>query len=112
MLVQRQQRAAALDPEVVEGLRAGLRGTLLLPGAQGYDAARTIWNGMIDKRPGLIVQPVGVADVMRAVTFAREHDLLLAIKSGGHNVAGTALCDDGLMLDMSSMRAVHVDPRT
>jgi FAD/FMN-containing dehydrogenase len=101
----------SLDPELVKGLRTSLRGTLLLPGEVGYDEARTIWNAMIDKRPGLIVQPAGVADVIRAVTFAREHELLLAIKSGGHNVAGNALCDDGLLIDMSSLRGVLVDPR-
>jgi FAD/FMN-containing dehydrogenase len=107
-----KQRADVLADEAIAGLRASLRGTLLTPDTEGYDAARTIWNGMIDKRPALIVQPAGVADVMRAVNFARENDLLLAIKGGGHNVAGNALCDDGLLLDMSSMRAVRVDPRT
>src|SRR5687768_13887560 len=108
---QQKQRADAIDAEVIEQLRASLRGTLLTPESEGYDAPRTIWNGMIDKRPGLVIHPAGVADVIRAVDFARENNLLLAIKSGGHNVAGNALCDDGLLLDMSSMRAVHVDPR-
>jgi FAD/FMN-containing dehydrogenase len=112
VVLQLKQRADAIDADVVEQLRAGLRGTLIMPDEVGYDAARTIWNGMIDKRPGLVVQPAGVADVIRAVNFARDNDLLLAIKSGGHNVAGNALCDDGVLLDMSSMRAVHVDPRT
>jgi FAD/FMN-containing dehydrogenase len=105
------ERTATLDPEVVERWRTSLRGTLLLPGEAGYDEARTIWNGMIDKRPGLIVRPAGVPDVIGAVGFARDHGLLLAIKGGGHNVAGNAVCDGGLLLDMSSMRAVHVDPR-
>lgn len=112
MSVQRRaQSAVSLDAEVIDGLRSSLRGTLLLPGEEGYDASLAIWNGMIDKRPALTIRPAGVADVIRAVNFAREHELLLAIKSGGHNVAGNALCDDGLLLDMSSMRAVHVDPR-
>jgi FAD/FMN-containing dehydrogenase len=106
------QRTASLDSDTIEQFRSTLRGALILPGNDGYDAARTIWNGMIDKRPAVIVQPAGVADVIAAVNFAREHDLLLAIKSGGHNVAGNALCDDGLMLDMSSMRAVRVDPKS
>ncbi|MGH9174421.1 MAG: FAD-binding oxidoreductase, partial [Vicinamibacterales bacterium] len=106
-----EARSVTLDDEAREGFRGCLRGRLLLPGEEGYDAARAIWNGMIDKRPALIVQPAGVADVISAVTFARDRDLLLAIKSGGHNVAGNGLCDDGLLLDMSSMRAVHVDPR-
>ncbi len=111
MAVQRAvPQTIPLDSEVIDGLRAGLQGNLLLPGEAGYDEARSIWNGMHDKHPALIVQPSGVADVISAVNFAREQDLLLAIKSGGHNVAGNALCDDGLLLDMSSMRGVHVDP--
>ncbi len=102
----------ALDSEMIEQLRSRLRGELLQPNDDGYDAAREIWNGMIDKRPALIVRPAGVADVVSAVNFARERDLLLAIKSGGHSVAGNALCDGGLVIDMSSMRAVRIDPQT
>ena len=79
-------------------------------GDEGYDAARAIWNGMIDKRPGLIAQCTGVADVMTAVRFAREHEVRLAVKGGGHSVAGTALCDGGLVIDFSGMTGVHVDP--
>jgi hypothetical protein len=105
-------RPVALDSETIEQFRSTLRGQLLLPNDDGYEAARTIWNAMIDKLPALIVQPAGVADVISAVNFARDHDLLLAIKSGGHNVAGNALCDGGLVLDMSTMRAVRVDPQT
>ncbi len=112
MSIQSEQRAIALSSDAIEGLRTSLRGALIMPGEEGYAAACTIWNGMIDKRPGLVVQPAGVADVISAVNFARDNNLLLSIKSGGHNVAGNALCDDGLLLDMSSMRAVHVDPRT
>ncbi len=108
---QAERRALVLGQETIDGLRTSLRGNLILPNSDGYDAARAIWNGMIDKRPTLIVQPSGVADVVVAVNFARDHDLLLAIKSGGHNVAGNAICDGGLQLDMSSMRAVHVDPQ-
>ena len=110
MAVQQVQQAGTLDSEAIDVLRTSLRGALLLPGEAGYDEARTIWNGMHDKHPALIVQPAGVADVIAAVNFAREHDLLLAIKGGGHNVAGNALCDDGLLLDMASMRGVKVDP--
>jgi FAD/FMN-containing dehydrogenase len=104
-------QSVALDSETIDHLRDTLRGKLILPTDDGYDEARAIWNGMIDKRPALIVQPAGVADVIAAVNVARDNDLLLAIKSGGHNVAGNALCDGGLVLDMSSMRAVHIDPR-
>ena len=81
-------------------------------GDQGYDDARTIWNGLIDRRPALIVQCTGAADVVDAVNFAREHDLLLSIKGGGHNVAGNAVNDGGLVIDLSQMRGVHVDPST
>ena len=93
----------------LEGLRAGLLGPLCLPGDPGYDEARTIWNGMIDRRPALIVRAAGGADVVRAVTFAREHKLMLSVRGGGHNIAGNAVCDGGLMLDLSSMKAVRVD---
>ena len=100
----------AVDEASVDALRTDLRGPLLRYGDEGYDAARAIWNGMIDKRPGLIAQCTGVADVMAAVRFGREHDLLVAVKGGGHSVAGTALCDDGLVIDLSGIRGVHVDP--
>ena len=95
---------------VVERLRAGLRGSVLLPGNPGYDEARTVWNAMIDKRPGLIVRCAGAADVLHAVRFAREHGLLIAVKGAGHNIAGSAVCDGGLMVDLSPMKSVHVDP--
>ena len=77
----------------------------------GYDQARSIWNGMIDRRPAAIAQPLGVADVIEAVRFARQHDLRIAVKGGGHNIAGLAVADDALLLDMSRMRGVWVDPR-
>jgi hypothetical protein len=111
MAVQvRERRSSTLDMDSIAALRASLRGPLLLPDDDGYAAACTIWNGMISKRPALVVQPAGVADVISAVNYAREHKLLLAIKSGGHNVAGNALCDDGLLLDMGGLRGVQVDP--
>jgi FAD/FMN-containing dehydrogenase len=99
-----------LSAETVDGLRAQLRGALCLPGDAGYDQARTIWNSMIDRRPAMIVRAVGASDVMRAVSFAREHGLLLAVRGGGHNIAGNAVCDGGLMLDLSLMRSVRIDP--
>ncbi|HEX6023819.1 MAG TPA: FAD-binding oxidoreductase [Solirubrobacter sp.] len=87
-----------------------LRGELVLPTDPGYDSARTIWNGAIDRRPACIARCAGVADVVAAVRFAREHDLEIAVRGGGHNVAGTAVCDDGIVIDLSAMRAVWVDP--
>ena len=99
-----------IPADALDGLRAGLRGTLCLPGQPGYDDARTIWNAMIDRRPAVIVRAAGAADVIRAVGFAREHRLLLAVRGGGHNIAGNAVCDDGLMLDLSPMKSVRVNP--
>jgi len=99
-----------LDQSAVDGFRACLRGTLLLPDEPGYHEARAVWNGMIDRRPALIACCVGVADVAAGVQFAREHGIALSIKGGGHNIAGLAVCNGGLMLDLSLMRGVWVDP--
>ncbi len=103
---------AALDPEALQALIAGVRGRVLQAGDDGYDDARAIWNGLIDRRPALIVQCTGAADVVDAVNFAREHNLLLSIKGGAHNVAGNAVNDGGLVIDLSQMNGVHVDPAT
>jgi FAD/FMN-containing dehydrogenase len=83
---------------------------MLLPSSPGYDAARKIWNGAIDRRPACIARCAGAADVVAAVRFAREHQLEIAVRGGGHNVAGTAVCDDGIVIDLSAMRAVRVEP--
>ena len=99
-----------LDAEALEALSQQVRGPVLTPGDPGYDEARSIWNGLIDRRPALIVQCSGAADVVDAVNFAREQGLTLSIKAGGHNVAGNAVNDDGIVLDLSQMRGVHVDP--
>jgi FAD/FMN-containing dehydrogenase len=93
----------------IDELRPRIRGRMLLPAENGYDESRSIWNAMIDRRPALIVQALGTADVVAAVQFARKHDLALSIKGGGHNIAGLAVCDGGLMLDMALMRATWVD---
>ncbi|HVS63413.1 MAG TPA: FAD-binding oxidoreductase [Thermoanaerobaculia bacterium] len=93
----------------LETLRGALLGRVLLPADDGYDAARRIWNVMIDKRPAAIARCTGVADVVAALRFARENDLAVAVHGGGHNVAGSALCEGGLLIDLSAMRAVHVD---
>lgn len=100
----------SLSPEIIETLQAQLRGEVVQPGDPGYDEARTIWNAMIDKRPGAIARCSGVADVMQAVRIAKAHDLLLSVRSGGHNIAGSALCDGGLTIDLSGMKSVHIDP--
>jgi FAD/FMN-containing dehydrogenase len=104
--------SVTLNGSAVEGLKAGLRGPLLFPGEDGYDAARTVWNAMIDRRPALAVRCAGVNDVKRAVDFARTHGLLTSVKGGGHNIAGSAVCDGGMLIDLSGMRSVRVDPGT
>lgn len=99
-----------ISSEVLEAFRARLRGSLCMPGEPGYDHARTIWNGMIDRRPAAIARAAGAADVMRAVQLARDHRLLLAIRGGGHNIAGNAVCEGGLMVDLTPMKSVRIDP--
>ncbi|MDQ2987843.1 MAG: FAD-binding oxidoreductase, partial [Pseudomonadota bacterium] len=95
----------------LEDFWAALRGKLIQASDPEYDASRTIWNAMIDRRPALIVRCAGPADVLAAVNFARDRRIPLAIRGGGHNIAGSALCDDGLVIDLSGMRAVQIDPR-
>ena len=93
-----------------EGLRTRFRGALLRPGEEGYDEARRIWNGAIDRRPALIARCAGTDDVVEAVRFARERDLLASVRGGGHSIAGHSVCDDGLMIDLSLMKSIRVDP--
>lgn len=99
------------DEKGVVEFKSALRGIMLQPSDAEYDAVRIVWNGMIDRRPRFIVRCQGVSDVLAAVRFAREHDLLVAVRSGGHNVAGYATCDGGMMIDLSPMRSVGVDPQ-
>ena len=106
----RDGKPIELDMKLVDALRASLRGTLHTPGAPGYDESRTLWNGMIDRRPALVARCEGTSDVVACVRFAREHGIALSIKGGGHNIAGLACCDGGLMLDFCGMRGVWVDP--
>jgi hypothetical protein len=89
---------------------ASLRGAVLLNGDDGYDGARRVWNGMIDRRPAIIARCAGAADVMNAVNFARDNGLLLAVRGGGHSMSGQSVCDGGLMIDLAPMRTVRVDP--
>lgn len=99
-----------LDPEVMTRFRAAFRGPILQPGEPGYDDARQIWNAMIDRRPALIARCTGTVDVVTAVALARDHRLLSSVKGGGHNIAGLAICDGGLVIDLSPMKGVWVDP--
>jgi hypothetical protein len=100
-----------IDSGVIEDFSKGVAGSVVLPTDPNYESARKIWNASIVKHPGMIVRCSGVADVVHAVKFARTNDLLVAIRGGGHNVAGRALCDDGIVIDFSEMRGVYVDPR-
>ncbi|HME93444.1 MAG TPA: FAD-dependent oxidoreductase, partial [Methylomirabilota bacterium] len=99
------------DPHPSDTLRAQLIGSVLAPSDAGYDDARRVHNGMIDRRPALVARGYGTADVQAAVRFARERGLEIAVRGGGHNVAGNAVTDGGIMIDLSAMRAVHVDSR-
>ncbi len=99
--------ATAID---LERLRNSIHGLVIGPDDEGYDEARSIWNGAIDRRPAGIARCTGVADVVAAVRFARERELLVAVRSGGHGVGGHALCDGGLVIDLSPMKAIRVDP--
>jgi FAD binding domain-containing protein/berberine-like enzyme len=93
----------------IREFRASLRGSLQQPGDAGYDAARRVWNGAIDRKPALIARCAGPADVLGAVNFARTNQLLVSVRGGGHNVTGNAVCDGGLMIDLSPMKGIRVD---
>ncbi len=101
---------SVIEAAALAAFEGGFRGDLLRPGAPGYDDARRVWNGMIDKRPALIARCVGPADVVSAVNFARDHDLLVSVRGGGHNITGNAVCERGLMIDLSRMKGIRVDP--
>src|SRR5262249_12399269 len=94
----------------IDKLASDLQGELLSCDDPGYDAARKVWNGMIDKRPALITRCAGTADVISCVRFAREYDLLVSVRGGGHNYAGKSVCARGLMIDLSPMKGIRVDP--
>jgi FAD/FMN-containing dehydrogenase len=105
-----QYAAPPPGTETVEALRSSVRGPVLRPGEPGFDEATLLWNGLIDKSPSVVVQPTGTADVAAAVRFSREHGVPLSVRGGGHSIAGTALVDGGLTIDMSGLRGVFVDP--
>lgn len=98
--------------DALQAFRTSFRGQVLAPDDPSYEETRKVWNAMIDRRPALIARCTGVADVVRAVQFAREQDLLVSVRGGGHNIAGLAVCEGGLMIDLSLMRGVWVDPST
>ena len=100
-----------LSDTTIATFKSSLRGQLITPGDSQYDEARKVYNGMIDRRPGLIAKCADVADVQTAVNFAREQKLIVSIRGGGHNAIGLGVCDDGLVIDLSAMRYVRVDPK-
>ena len=98
------------SPSAFQNFRASLRGPSFAPGEPGYEEARKVWNGTIDRHPAVIARCAGVSDVIHSVNFARENDLLVAVRGGGHNIAGNGVCEDGLMIDLSRMKGLHIDP--
>src|SRR5678816_2740350 len=109
-LLETERRDIVLDDADIADLARYFRGELIRRDDTSYHAARRIWNGAIDRYPALIARCTGVADVLTAVRFARERELVVAVRGGGHNVAGTATCDDGIVIDLSPMKAMWVDP--
>ena len=99
-----------ITPEALQSFKTGFKGPVLTPDDTAYDETRSIWNAMIDRRPGLIIRCTGTVDVVQALRFARLHRVLTSVRGGGHNIAGLAVCEGGLMIDMSMMRGVWVDP--
>src|SRR5580700_7780240 len=99
-----------VSDSAIRNFRSSLRGQSFCSGEQGYDAARTIPNAMIDRRPAIIARCAGPADVISCVRFAREHDVIVSVRGGGHSVAGKSVCDGGLMIDLSAMKGIRVDP--
>ncbi len=101
---------AEISERMVKDFRGSLHGGALLPGEEGYDSARQLWNGMVDKRPAIIARCSGAADVINSVNFAKENSLVISVRGGGHNFPGNSVCNDGLMIDLSQMNGVRVDP--
>src|SRR5688500_9866744 len=100
----------ALESAVIDAFASRLAGRVLIESAAEYEQARRVWNGLIDKRPAVIVRCSGVADVVDSLRFARDRNLLVAVRGGGHNVAGFGTCDGGLVIDLSPLRGIRVDP--
>src|SRR4029077_12807351 len=104
------RRFSMISESAMQKFRESLRGQSFRLGEPGYDATRAVPNAMIDRRPALIARCAGAADVVACVKFAREHDLLLAVRGGGHSVAGKSVCEGGLVVDLSAMKGIRVDP--
>src|SRR5690606_16611699 len=98
-----------LDPSTLENFTAKIKGEIIMPSDGNYDESRKIYNAMIEKRPGMIVICANVADVIACVDFARDNDLLVAVRGGGHNGGGLGICDDGLVIDLAGIKFVRVD---
>ena len=96
-----------VSESAIEKLRSGLRGKSFCPGEAGFDEARTLPNAMIDRRPAIIARCAGAADVIECVRWAREHEVLVSVRGGGHSVAGKAVCDGGLMIDLAAMKGIR-----
>ena len=101
---------AGLEAERLESLRASFSGSVLLPGDDGYEEARRVHNGLIDRRPALIARCIGTADVADAIRFARDNGLEITVRGGGHNVAGRAVSDGSVMIDLAELKGIYVDP--
>ena len=99
-----------IDDESVDSLKASFRGELIRPTDIGYDEHRKVWNGSIDRRPGLIARCTSVNDVLAALRFAREHELLTAVRGGGHSFPGFSVCDGGIVIDLGPMKNIRIDP--
>src|SRR5213592_2379532 len=100
----------AVVAEAVEELASGFAGAIVQPGDEGYDEARAVWNGLFDRHPALVARCASAADVKAAADFARTNDLTVAVRGGGHSAVGYGTCDDGLVVDLSPMKAIEVDP--
>ncbi|MGH7894329.1 MAG: FAD-binding oxidoreductase [Candidatus Binatia bacterium] len=105
-----RRHAAEIDPAAMRKFAAGLQGRVILPGDSGYESARHVWNWAIDKHPGMIVRCANAADVVRCVDFGRDHDLLVAVRAGGHSLAGKSTCDGGMVIDVSELKSIQIDP--
>lgn len=101
----------SVNQDALDALDASLRGSVFLPGSPEYDEARTTWNSIVDRKPGLVIRAFGASDVQKAINFVREAGLIMSVRSGGHQIAGHAVADDAVMLDLSQMKSVHVDPK-
>src|SRR5215469_7969822 len=110
-LLMEADMATVTSERALDQLAAQVHGSVLRPTDAAYEPARRIFNGMVDRRPRVIVQALGAGDVMQAVRFGREANLRIAVRGGGHNVAGHAMCEDGLLIDLSRLRSVRVDPK-